>query len=595
MKAEALVPFGEPQVGAMTAPFALQPGESKPFVFVVAWHFLHLQLTRQGHGRWYASQYKDASAVLDGLAKDGLKIVALTDLWSKTWYDSSLPWWVLDRTLDNVSTLAANTCFRFLDGRFYGFEGVYSYPGCCSHVWHYSEGHARLFPELEQSLFTQAVFVPGLGIQADGSIPFRMEGDKRSSIDGQCGYVLRAYRTHLLSPDDRFVKAHWPQIRRMTEYLFAEDTDGDNLPDRLNQQTLDEDIIGPSAWISSLWLAAVKAAGKMAAIAGDEAFAADCVGRVAQGEKNFMAKLWNGDRFIHVSPEAEKWRPAPYDGSHIDQLLGQQWAWRTDLGRILPEKETRTALASVFRNNFFVDVGSHYRKPGNRPSRVFAEGGDAGTVVGAWPEGTYRSNGKWPGYEKKWSQFHQGFYNETMSGFEHQFASHLVYEGMVPEGLAVMRAVHDRHVRKGRLFNEPEAGSHYARAMASYAVFMALSGFEYDGPGGHIGFAPRLTPENFKAAFTAAEGWGCFSQKVNAGVQAASVDVVWGKLKVKTISLESRIPAPIEVTAEVNGRPAALTCHARDGRIDVTFGQEITISAGDGMKLNIRTGASVNL
>jgi non-lysosomal glucosylceramidase len=42
--------------------------------------------------------------------------------------------------------------------------------------------------------------------------------------------------------------------------------------------------------------------------------------------------------------------------------------------------------------------------------------------------------------------------------------------------------------------------------MASYGVFTAVCGYEYHGPKGHPGFAPRLTPENCRAAFTAAEG-----------------------------------------------------------------------------------------
>ena len=92
------------------------------------------------------------------------------------------------------------------------------------------------------------------------------------------------------------------------------------------------------------------------------------------------------------------------------------------------------------------------------------------------------------------------YFNECMNGFEYQVAGHMIWEGMVQEGLAVTRAIHDRyHASRRNPWNEVECGDHYARAMASYGVFLAACGYEYHGPKGHLGFAPRLTPEDFRA------------------------------------------------------------------------------------------------
>src|SRR5881397_3957504 len=92
--------------------------------------------------------------------------------------------------------------------------------------------------------------------------------------------------------------------------------------------------------------------------------------------------------------------------------------------------------------------------------------------------------------------------------------SHLLYEGMIREGLSIIRGIHDRYDgKRHNPWNEVECGDHYARALASWGCLIALSGFVYDGPAGRLGFAPRWQQENFKAFFTAAEGWGSLSQK----------------------------------------------------------------------------------
>ena len=52
-----------------------------------------------------------------------------------------------------------------------------------------------------------------------------------------------------------------------------------------------------------------------------------------------------------------------------------------------------------------------------------------------------------------------------------------------------------------------------------------------------MGFAPNLSPENFKCAFTSAEGWGTFWQKRGAGSAECGLQVRWGQLRLKTMSL----------------------------------------------------------
>ena len=151
-------------------------------------------------GRWPST-----SANFDRLA-------AQTRLWHDTWYDSTLPHWFLDRTLLNASILATSTCHRFRSGRFYGWEGVGCCEGTCTHVWHYAQAVARLFPELERDLRERTDF--GLAFHADsGVINFRGEGESLAT-DGQAGCVLRSYREHLMSADDAFCGGTGRRSRR---------------------------------------------------------------------------------------------------------------------------------------------------------------------------------------------------------------------------------------------------------------------------------------------------------------------------------------------------------------------------------------------
>jgi hypothetical protein len=127
--------------------------------------------------------------------------------------------------------------------------------------------------------------------------------------------------------------------------------------------------------------------------------------------------------------------------------------------------------------------------------------------------------------------------------------------------------------------------------MASYGALIAIAGFEYDGPERHIGFAPRLTPENFKAPFTAAEGWGSFSQKITSGTLRADLAVKYGKVPLRTMSLVPPAGQTHQkVTASVDGKPVPATLRVKDGRSEVVFDPEITISAGQALEITLGPG-----
>jgi uncharacterized protein (DUF608 family) len=141
--------------------------------FIVAWHLPNLRMDKLPPGRHYAQRFESARTVVDYLAQNFERLARETRLWRQTWYDSSLPYWFLDRTFLNTSILATSTCYRLGNGRFWAWEGVGCCEGTCGHVWQYAHAVARLFPDLERITRERVDF--GSAMQADGAIHFRGE------------------------------------------------------------------------------------------------------------------------------------------------------------------------------------------------------------------------------------------------------------------------------------------------------------------------------------------------------------------------------------------------------------------------------------
>ncbi len=579
-------------VGTMGRKIKLDAGQTATVTFVLAWHFPNLQLAgvKASKGRHYATRFDSAGAVAEHIAKNFDRLYSQTKLWRDTWYDSTLPYWFLDRTFLNASILATSTAYRFADGRFYGWEGVVCCAGTCTHVWQYEQAMGRLFPELDILLRERADFDLNIGFHQDGMIDHRGEFHAGQAVDGQAGTILRAYRDHQMSADAAFLKRNWPSIKKAMQWLIKQDGNNDGILEGAQHNTLDAQWYGPVAWLSGLYLAALRACQKMAQEMPDDDFAHECQTIVDVGVPNFVKLLFDGEYFIN-RPDAK--RPDAINsgsGCEIDQVFGQSWAFQVGLGRLLPQKETRSALQALWKYNFSPDVGP-YRKV-NKPGRWYAMPGEAGLLMCTFPHADWdyqKAKGKG---SSEWAAM---YFNECMNGFEHQVAGHMIWEGMVQEGLAVERAIHDRyHAARRNPWNEVECGDHYARSMASFGVFTAACGYEYHGPKGHLGFSPRLTTENFQAAFVAAEGWGSFQQKCEAGTMRATVAIKYGRLQLATLALACKAAGgsgsfhatrgldstAIKVHATVQSQAVDCTARIEGTQVVITFAQRIILETG---------------
>jgi len=263
-----------------------------------------------------------------------------------------------------------------------------------------------------------------------------------------------------------------------------------------------------------------------------------------------------------VDPELGEVKYQLGDGCHIDQVIGQWHARVVGLGDILDPTQVRSALGAIYRYNF-----KNMRQHAN-VHRVFAVNGERGVVIATWPHGDA-------------PRVPVPYHGECMTGYEYQVASHMIYEGLVDEGLAVVAAIAARYDGLCRNpWNEIECGSHYARAMASYSLLLALSGFEFDGVRQHMGFHPRLYPGAFRTFWSVGTAWGLFHWME----EEITLEVLGGRLDLGSLACTAFQAAVIQ---EVRRAGRAVEWSA-DGRSDVIqFDRGLRLEAGEALTITV--------
>jgi len=153
-------------------------------------------------------------------------------------------------------------------------------------------------------------------------------------------------------------------------------------------------------------------------------------------------------------------------------------------------------------------------------------------------------------FPKERPQFPFPYFPEVMTGFEYVAAVGMMYEGERERGLECIRDIRARYDgRRRNPFDEAECGHHYARAMASWAAVLALTGFRYSAVSG------TLTLASWPGRWFWASGYAWGSVVIEPATRANRVrlEVAEGAMDLAEIVIDGpgrhRLPARRTLTA----------------------------------------------
>ena len=531
----------------------MPPNQTKEVTFLLTWHFPNRQTwTPKGNekdriGNYYTTQYKDAWEVAEKVAPLLEKLEQATVGFVRTFCRSTLPEVVKEAALFNISTLRTQTCFRTEDGRFYGWEGCSNRRGCChgscTHVWNYEQAAAFLFGDLACSMrrveFAHATDNKGL-MSFRVHLPLERAQDfGKAAADGQMGCIMKMYRDWQLSGDDKMLKDLWPHVKRALEFCWIKggwDADRDGVMEGCQHNTMDVEYYGPNPQMGVWYLGALRAAEEMARYLGEDDFAANCRHLFERGRNWIDDNLFNGQYYEHhIRPPKDKSQIAPSlligmgakdptspdyqlgSGCLVDQLVGQYMAHVCDLGYLLKPYNVRRTLLAIMKYNLRTSMYGHFNC-----MRSFALGDESALLMAGYPKD--RPKNPFP------------YFTEIMTGFEYVAAVGMLYEGQEDNGLKCIENIRERYDGQKRSpFNEAECGHHYARAMASWAAVLAMTGFGYSGVEKSMTFAAQ----DGEFFFSNGYAWGTCSLKKGRKNIQVELSVVHGRLQLSKFVLRN--------------------------------------------------------
>jgi uncharacterized protein (DUF608 family) len=549
-------------------PFELNAGETKTIKLLMTWYVPNTNLKYGQDSKepdeeecndpecsckdpfykpWYSGKFSSINEVAGYWKTNYTDLLGKSELFSKSFYKSTLHPEVIEAIAANLTILKSPTVLRQPDGKLWNWEGCSDNSGCCAgsctHVWNYAQAIPHLFPKLERTL-RETEFFPSQDMEGHqtfrSALPVRPVATTfYAASDGQLGGIMKVYRDWHISGDTEWLKKLFPKVIESMDYCIRTwDPRSTGTLEEPHHNTYDIEFWGPDGMCTSFYLGALKAFCEMGSHLGHDISKYEAL--YMKGKNAIESELFDGEYFIQKikweglnSPDPVKasegsWT-AEYSeearellkkegpkyqygtGCLSDGILGAWIGKVCGLENVVDSAKVRSHLNSVYKYNFRKDLTDHSNP--QRPS--YALGNEGGLLLCSWPKGGKLS-------------LPFVYCDEVWTGFEYQVATHLMMMDEVEKGLEIVRAIRKRY--DGRIrnpFNEYECGHWYARAMSSYAMLQGLTGVRYDALTQTMYIDSKVG--DFTSFISTATGFGNISLKGGK----PTLDVAFGEITVK--------------------------------------------------------------
>lgn len=549
--------------GALCHTVELLPGEQRKITLFLTWNFPNFieadypakKRSGQTIGVHYGGHFKDAGQVLTYGARNFLDLRARTAQFFDAYYQASFPAWLLEAASAQLSTLVKSSWWDRA-GRFGIWEGL----GCCglqtTDITYYGSFPILLFfPTLQRSQMR----LTRANIEMPGKIPHMMPAnfscadvDHRGRIDLIPQYILLVWRDVAWSGDLEYAREMWPSIKEALAYFQMIDTDGDGLPNNTGpDQTYDQfPLKGTSAFVGFLYAASLSAAAQLARVVGEDGFAVELGSRLKDALSGLDEQLWNGDYYRLCFDPVDG---IANHGVMADQVNGD-WFLRQSSGHgLLPDARVRSALRAILE---------------------FCSASQGFIANCAWPFGGAIEIGRHTSDQA----------NSPWSGVEYALAAHLVLMGMEAEGLQVAQDVWQRYEQAGLRFNHIECGANYYRALSSWAVYLALTGFAWDALEQVLTLRVRRGPARY--VLNTPSAWG---EVISTGPRGElTFALIQGELTIRAVRLAGTRAS--RGMAALDGEVIPVHSGIVHGRLQIHFASPLQLHSGQKLVISLASG-----